>query len=189
MTKQLLNRFLELISLSTEIEKWTVTNFAKNPPRMYRLQAMDAIMKALKIRCSYQEFRYGEFLNEPSGLNKTEFLIKLKENFPTIFQITEISDTEPIDFQFIFEVIFSYRIQLQNLISVRHSVIEYSNSNSYPIVILDTINNKLQEDINGIDNLLIYLINPKGINFSIAELIEKYNYPVGELNEIDNDWI
>jgi len=189
MTKQLLNRFLELISLSNEIEKWTVANFAKNPPRMYRLLAIDAIMKALNFNCSYQEFRYGEFLGESSSFNKTEFLIKLKENFPTIFQISEISDAEPIDFQFIFEVLFSYRIQLQNLFSVRHSVIEYSNSNSYPIAILDTINYKLQEDINGIDNLLICLINPKGINFSNAELIEKFNYPVGELNEIDNDWI
>ena len=113
----------------------------------------------------------------------------LTENFQTIFQITEINEKEPMDFQFIFEVVFSYRIQLQNLISIRHSVIEYSNSNSFPIAILDTINDKLQEDSNGIDNLLSYLINPKGINFSNAELIEKYNYPIGNLSEIDNDWI
>ena len=189
MTKQLLNRFLELISLSNEIEKWTVANFAKNPPRMFRLQAIDAILKALNINCSYQEFRYGEFLSESCNLKESEFLVMLKENFPTIFQITEINEKEPMDFQFIFEVVFSYRIQLQNLISIRHSVIEYSNSNSYPIAILDTINDKLQEDSNGIDNLLTYLINPKGINFSNAELIEKYNYPSGNLTEIDNGWI
>ncbi len=189
MTRQLLNMFLELYALCNNIEKWKLANFINNPPRLYRLQAIDALMKALQIRFSCQEFLYGEFLSEQSNLNQTEFLIKIKVNFPTIFQATQIDEKELIDFQFIFEVLFSYRMKLQNLISMRNSVIECSVTNSYPMAILDKINNKLQDDINGIDNVLSYLINPKEIHFSMQDLIENYNYPAGNLIEIDNEWL
>ena len=188
MTKQLFTSFLELYTLSDNIVKWSANNFAKNPPRLYRLQAIDALMKALQMNCSYQEFQYGEFLGEGHNLKQTEFLIKVKENYPTLFQTTGINEKEQIDFQFMFEVLFRYRLQLQKLINVRHSVMEYSEGNRYPIVIIEEINNKLLADIEGIDNILAYLINPKEIHFSTQELIEKYNYPVGNLNEIDINW-
>lgn len=189
MTKQLLERFVELFALSNDIEKWTLANFVKNPPRLYRFQAINAMMKALKINCSLQEFKTGEFLSEQSNFRQSEFLIKIIENFPNLFQKNEINENDQIDYHFVFEVLFSYRLQLQKLVSVKESVIDYSKDNSYPITILDKINSKLQEDIIGIDNILSYLINPKEINFSTQELIEKYNYPIGELSEIDNDWI
>ena len=189
MTRQLLNMFLELYALCNDIEKWKLANFINNPPRLYRLQAIDALMKALQIKFSYQEFLYGEFLTEQSNLNQTEFLIKIKVNFPTLFQATQIDEKELIDFQFIFEVLFSYRMKLQNLISMRNSVIECSVPNSYLMAIFDKINNKLQDDINRIDNVLSYLINPKEIHFSMQDLIKNYNYPSGNLTEIDNDWL
>jgi hypothetical protein len=189
MTKQLLNSFLELYTLSDNITKWSVDNFANNPPRLYRLQAIDALKKALQINCSYQEFQHGEFLMKPNNLEQSELIIKIKENYPTLFPSNNIVEEEQIDFQFIFEMLFSYRMRLQKLISVRESVIEYSNGNRYPVAIIDDINSKLHADNEAIDNILAYLINPKEIHFSTQELIEKYNYPAGDLDEIDSDWI
>jgi hypothetical protein len=189
MEKTLLTKFLELYTLSDNIIKWSVDNFANNPPRLYRLQAIDALMKALQINCSYQEFQHGEFLMKLDNLEQSVLIIKIKENYPTLFPSNNIVEEEQIDFQFIFEVLFSYRMQLQKLTSLRDSVLEYSEYNRYPVLIIDTINNKLQADNEAIDNILAYLINPKEIHFSNQELVEKYNYPVGDLDELDSDWI
>jgi hypothetical protein len=189
MTKKLLTSFLELFTLSDNVAKWSVDNFANNPPRLYRLQAIDALMKALQINCSHQEFQYGEFLLNQEGLNPKELIIKIKENYSTLFPSNNIVQEEQIDFQFIFEVLFSYRMQLQKLISARDTVLEYSEYNRYPILIIDDINSKLQADIEALDDILAYLINPKEIHFSNQELIEKYQYPIGDLDEIDSDWI
>lgn len=189
MHKKLLSRFLELYALSDNIIKWSVDNFANNPPRLYRLQAIEALMKALQINCSYQEFQHGEFLMKLDNLEHSELVIKIKANYPTLFPSNNIVEEEQIDFQFIFEVLFSYRMQLQKLTSLRDTVLEYSEDSRYPILIIDDINSKLQADIEAIDNILAYLINPKEIHFSTQELIEKYNYPAGDLDEIDSDWI
>jgi hypothetical protein len=189
MHKKLLSRFLELYTLSDDVAKWSADNFSNNPPRLYRLKAIEALMKALQINCSYQEFQYGVFLMEPYHLEQSELIIKIKESYPTLFQIINTDEKDQIDFQFMFEVLFSYRMQLQKLTSLRDSVLEYSEYNRYPVLIIDTINNKLQADIEAIDNILAYIINPKEIHFSNQELIEKYNYPVGDLDEIDSDWI
>ena len=189
MKKTLLTNFLELYTLSDDITKWSVDNFSDNPPRLYRLQAIDALMKALQINCSYQEFQHGEFLMKPNNLEHSELIIKIKENYPTLFPSNNIVEEEQIDFQFIFEVLFSYRMQLQKLVSARDSVLEYSEDNRYPILIIEGTNSKLQADIEALDDILAYLINPKEIHFSNQELIEKYQYPIGDLDEIDSDWI
>lgn len=77
MEKTLLTKFLELYTLSDNIIKWSVDNFANNPPRLYRLQAIDALMKALQINCSYQEFQHGEFLMKLDNLEQSELIIKI----------------------------------------------------------------------------------------------------------------
>ena len=189
MHKKLLSRFLELYTLSDNTAKWSMDSFVNNPPRLYRLQAIEALMKALQINCTYQEFQYGEFLLGQKQLNQSVLIVKIKENYPTLFQTTNTDKKNQIDFQFMFEMLFGYRMQLQKLTSLRDSVLEYSEYNRYPVLIIDTINNKLQADIEAIDNILAYLINPKEIHFSNQELIERYNYPIGNLNEIDSDWI
>ncbi|GAA4074507.1 hypothetical protein GCM10022389_20090 [Flavobacterium cheonanense] len=189
ITNRLLTSFLELYTLSDNTSKWSKDNFANNPPRLYRLQAIDALMKALQINCSYQEFQYGEFLLGQNQLVQSELITKIKENYTILFQTINTDEKDQSDSQFMFEMLFSYRMKLQKLTSLRDSVLEYSEYNRYPVLIIDTINNKLQADIEAIDNILAYLINPKEIHFSNQELIEKYNYPVGDLDEIDSDWI
>jgi hypothetical protein len=189
MEKTLLTNFLELYTLSDNVAKWSTDNFANNPPRLYRLQAIEALMNALQINCSCQEFQYGEFVFGQNQLNQSVLIIKIKEKYPTLFQTTNTDEKNQIDFQFMFEILFSYRMQLQKLRSVRDSVLEYSEDNRYPILIIDDINSKLKADIEALDDILAYVINPKEINFSNQELIEKYNYPAGDLNEIDADWI
>lgn len=187
--KQLLTSFLELYTLSNNIDKWSKDYFANNPPRLYRLQVIQALMDALQINCSFQEFQYGEFLLHQEKLNAIEFLKIVQENYPALFSTINTEESDPMDFQFTFEILFAYRMQLQQLMSNREGIIEFSNSNSYPVAIIEEINAKLQVDIEAMDTILAYLINPQEIHFSIQELKEHYHYPEGDLQEIDNNWI
>lgn len=189
MEKTLLNRFLELYTLSNDTAKWSVANFTKNPPRLYRLQMIDAVLKALKIEGSYQEFEYGQFLYEEGRQDLAGFKTKVEENYSAIFDSIAIEEEEDSDFQFIFEVLLRYRIKMHQFISVKATVFEAAGINKIPITIMSDIENKLQKDIAAIDNILCYLLNPTRIAYTLEELQTKYNYPDIELDRIDLEWI
>jgi hypothetical protein len=189
MEKVLLKNFLELYTLSNDTSKWSAANFAKNPPRLYRLQMIAAVLKALKIEGSYEEFEYGEFLFEERRQDLVGFKTKVAENYSAIFDSINFEDEEHSDFQFIFEVLFKYRIKMHQFISVKATVMEAAGINEIPLTIISDIEIKLQKDIAGIDNILYYLINPTGITYSLEELKTKFNYPDIDLDKIDSDWI
>lgn len=188
MEKNLLTSFLELYTLSDNVTSWSIANFAKNPPRLFRLQKIDSLMKALNINGTYEQFLYGEFLYEEGRQNCTEFKKRVEENYSSIFGAITMEEEEDSDFQFVFEVLFRYRIKLNQLINVKSTVIEASGINRIPIIIMLDIESKLQNDIAGIDRILCYLINPKRIAYTKEELKTKYNYPDVDLDEIDLDW-
>jgi hypothetical protein len=189
MEKVLLKYFLELYTLSNDTSKWSVTNFAKNPPRLYRLQMIAAVLKALEIEGSYEEFEYGEFLFEEGRQNLAGFKTKVEENYSVIFETINLEDEEHSDFQFIFEVLFKYRIKMHQFISIKATVLEATGINKIPLTIMSDIENKLQNDIAAIDNVLYYLLNPTGIVYSLEDLETKYNFPNIDLDKIDSDWI
>ncbi len=189
MEKILLTSFLDLYTLSNDTTKWSVANFAKNPPRLYRLQKIDSLMAALKIEGSYQEFEYGEFLFEEGRQDLAGFKNRIEENYPSIFETIFLNNREDSDFQFVFEVLLRYRIKVQQLINVKTCVLEVSGINSIPLTIISDIDKKLLKDIAAIDNILYYLLNPIGINYTKEDLITKFNYPDVDLAQIDKDWI
>ena len=189
MENILLTSLLELYALSNDTTKWSIANFAKNPPRLYRLQKIDSLMAALKINSSYQEFEYGEFLFEERRQNLAGFKNRIEENYPSIFETVFLNNEEDSDFQFVFEMLLRYRIKLQNLINVKTCVLEVSGINTIPLTIISKMDAKLENDIAGIDNILYYLLNPTGINYSKEDLIKKFNYPDVDLAQIDKDWI
>ena len=189
MEKILLTSFIDLYTLSNDTTKWSLANFAKNPPRLYRLQKIDSLMAALKINSSYQEFQYGEFLFEEGRQDLAGFKTRVEENYSAIFETINLEDEEHSDFQFIFEVLLRYRIKMHLFISVKATVLEAAGINKIPLTIMSDIENKLQNDIAAIDNILYYLLNPTGIAYTLEELKTKFNYPAIDLNKIDSDWI
>lgn len=47
----------------------------------------------------------------------------------------------------------------------------------------------LNSSIKSIDELLAYLLDPKGRTYTIAELVSTYNYPDVDLQQIDSEWL
>ena len=156
---------------------------------MYRLQMIDSLMAALKINSSYQEFEYGEFLFEEGRQDLAGFKSRIEENYPFIFETVFLKNRKNSDFQFVFEVLLRYRIKVQQLINVKTFVLEVSGINTIPLTIIAGMDAKLENDIAIIDNILYYLLNPKGINYTKEDLITKFNYPDVDLAKIDEDWI
>ena len=148
-----------------------------------------AVLKALKIEGSYQEFEYGQFLYVEGRQDLAGFKTRVEENYSAIFDSIAIEEEVDSDFQFIFEVPLRYRIKMHQFISVKATVLEAAGINKIPLTIMSDIENKLQNDIAAIDNVLYYLLNPTGIAYSQEELETKYNYPNVDLDKIDSDWI
>jgi hypothetical protein len=150
---------------------------------------IDSLMAALKINSSYQEFEYGEFLFEEGRQDLAGFKSRIEENYPFIFETVFLKNRKNSDFQFVFEVLLRYRIKVQQLINVKTFVLEVSGINTIPLTIIAGMDAKLENDIAIIDNILYYLLNPKGINYTKEDLITKFNYPDVDLAKIDEDWI
>ena len=189
MEKELLQRFLELYTLSDDITKWSVANFKNNPPRLHRLQRIDSLMQALEINGSYQELQYGEFLYEEGRQDLAELVKRVQENYGTAFDDIKIEEETDYYSQFMFEMLLRYRIKLHQLVNVKSSVLEAFGMNFIPLKIMSDIDTKLIKEAEGIDNILYYLLNPEGIRYTTAELKTKFHYPEVDLDEIDLEWI
>ena len=72
--QQLLIAFLDLLSFEKKVNNWSEEKFSENPPRLHRLKIINALMKALQIKCSYADFLNGEFITEENLPTKTVVL-------------------------------------------------------------------------------------------------------------------
>ena len=68
-------------------------------------------------------------------------------------------------------------------------MLEGFEMNSIPLKIMSDIDTKLIKEVEGINHILYYLLNPKGIRYTIVELKTKFHYPDVDLDEIDLEWI
>ncbi len=189
MEKILIRTYLELYSLNDTIEKWSLKNFENNPPRLYRLQIIDSLMRALEIKCSYEGFKYGEFLFDENKINWSVFKKIVEDNFPKgLENIDTINDNSDC-YQFIFEIFLRYRIRFYQLINTKSMVFEASGINKIPLNIFNEIDSKITPEFGGIDSIINYLLNPTNIQFTMEELKHKFNYPTINMNFIDSEWI
>jgi hypothetical protein len=53
---------------------------------------------------------------------------------------------------------------------------------------VDEVNRVIRQEVSGIEDLLIDLINPEGKTFSVEELVRDHCYPRVNFTEIDADW-
>ena len=59
-----MKRWVELNYLIPDYNKWYEDQLKDNPPRLYRLQMINALMKALDIDVTHSMFASGRFIND-----------------------------------------------------------------------------------------------------------------------------
>jgi hypothetical protein len=189
MEKQLLATFLDLYTYESKIKNWSLESFKANPPRFYRLKMITSIMQALDISCSYIDFSYGDFIDEIHYKNWQQFKESILKDIesPKQKKINRIIDNS--DINTIFYSLMNYRLYAQKLLSSNDGIYVASEEFKLFSELMNRPNRLLIKELEKIDKVLLFCINPSGLNYSKDELIAQFNYPDVDLNEIDIEWM
>lgn len=190
MEQLLLKHFLELYLMNKETGTWSLEKFTDNPPRLYRLQMIDSLFAALDIKCSYDEFKYGEFITEERML-RWEDIKNIVLDYSELAMNNVHFDEKFFkgELQSVFDELMEYRLRLHGLLNIANGVIAASGLFLMSLNILNEINQKIIGEFEIVDKILCYIINPLGIQYLVEELQIKFGYPLIDIEEVDLDWI
>jgi hypothetical protein len=190
MEKLLIKIFLDLYFLNGKVENWSLKEFEKNPPRLVRLQMIDSLFLALDIKCSYSDFMKGLFIKDYDlyDWNELEAIIKNKHK-KGMNQVHFHGNESSYEMQVLFQELFDYRLLLDNLIKKNSGLMAASGVYRIPFNLMKDIDRKITKEFAGIEQILAYLINPRGLHYSIEELNLQFGYPIVDLLDIDFDWL
>jgi hypothetical protein len=190
MEKLLLKTFLDLYSLNRKVENWSLKEFQKNPPRLVRLKMIDSLFLALNIQCSYSDFMKGLFIKDYNlyDWNELETIITNKYK-KGMNQVHFEGNESAYELQTLFQELFDYRLLLEDLVTKNSGVLAASGVYKIPFNIMRDINRKITKEFTGLEQILAYLINPGGLQYSIEELNLQFGYPIVDLLDLDFDWL
>jgi hypothetical protein len=190
MEKQLLKTFLDLYSLNNKVENWSLKEFQKNAPRLVRLQMIDSLFLALNIQCSYSDFMKGLFIKDYNLYNWDELkAIITNKHKKGMNQVHFQGNESAYELQVFFQELFEYRLLMEDLVKKNSGVMAASGVYKIPFNIMKDINRKITKEFAGIEQILAYLLNPGGLQYSIEELNLQFGYPIVDLMDIDFDWL
>lgn len=189
MEKQLLTIFCELYSYNNNIQIWTAEEFADNPPRLYRLQMINALMKAFQINCSYADFLKGEFITKKSIPNSEDLLRLTSKLYSDNMHINSQEKCDLGHAKYIFESLMHYRLKLEELFTIGSGVYAASSYYRIPLLVYSGINEKLETETQILESLILLFMKFKKSNYSREDLIQHFNYPDVDLGDVDFDWM
>ena len=190
MEKLLLEHIYSLYELNTDYKTWSETIDISNPPRYYRLQMITSILNALNIDSNYASFFDGNFIVQNNQINMLELIRIIEKNHAFILSNFSIPDSAHIhELKYLFKKLINYRLDAQLLLSCNAGVLAASNFYTLPLRITNSINTNLAKELKIIDQILSYIINPNGIAYTKDLLIEQFNYPNIDLDEVDIDYM
>lgn len=197
--QNLLDFYIDFQRYTPDIKDWKEKTLIKSPPRMYRYQMINSLLKAfgicdkltryfidgvflenkLPIDYKYLVSMYKVFIKNENSSNGNETTKDIATSLPTILKQNEI--------KYLFERLLEYRTKIDN-------VVQY-NDGVYAAPPVDLFNQHfIQAYIKQskvfqvkIDKLLCSIIDPQNKKFTIKELIKDYNYPDVDLDKIDFD--
>lgn len=190
-----LQRFLELQQLERDVAKWSIESLSNNPPRYIRYQILQSLSNALGMNItSFTDVIHGEFITK-----------SYMEYWDRYFDLVkDLSDVDPKDFvqhgrpfdsrsfsalKFNFTMLFNYRMLQYKMMHCMDGVLAASDYYITPLEILKKFNNRSDKEAELLDQLLVFLLNPKEIMLSKAELEFKWGFPEDDLRAVDLDYI
>ncbi|KAB2890958.1 MAG: hypothetical protein F9K32_06390 [Desulfobulbaceae bacterium] len=180
-SKDLLNCYLEFVVLVRESQAWQEEQLADNPPRLYRLKQLNAILRAFDIN-DLVEFRNGDFI-EKDAHDRYEEVISLISLGSACVSIRD-------DLQACFCSLLQYREEIEKGL--------WFGSGYYHIgsKILNTTYNHIWQSIaeiraslSSIDQIIIGFISPDKKRIPIEHLVCDFNFPDVDIASIDMEWL
>jgi hypothetical protein len=186
--KDIVKVYTELKDLTPDVNEWTESALQDSKPRLIRLNQLIALKKAFKINGSWEEFERGNFVDR----FPIESYNLLKQNIKS-FKNSSSWNSQNFDhfcyrdLQVIFRLFLEF-VVIEN--TLKNHISEYSmtyslgqnygyeHAKSY-------FSGRTAKKIQNMINDLAIIIDPLQRVFSEEELINKYNYPYADLEDID----
>lgn len=190
-----LHRFLELQQIERDVARWSIESLSNNPPRYIRYQILQSLSSALGIKhFSFEQVIHGEFITQ-DYMEYWDRYFELVKKLSGVNPKEFVQDDRPFDsrsfssLKFNFTMLFNYRMLQYKMMHCMDGVLAASDYYITPLEILKKFNNRSENEAELLDQLLVFLLNPKGIMLSKAELEFKWGFPEEDLKEVDLDHI
>lgn len=175
--------FLEFRRMSPDLKDWSEDCLKSNPPRLFRLHRLISLFRAFGLPWDPQSFIDGEFVKSEDP-RYAPLLEKLSKEIPKEEQSWDRGHQLPA----FFKILFDYRARMDDVLSFSSGVMEASGLYLQAHLKAEELNRVIWDNISLIDDLLVEIISPERVSFSIEQLIKGYEYPKSNLSEIDDDW-
>ena len=206
----LLDKILEFTEMSPNSAEWNLKSLKANPPRQIRLRQIESLLaafcaintnenllsKAKSIffdnqKITITSFLHGDFIKTRSIDEYSEIIQFIKD-----FVKTRLGDADRKreirieELAFIFPVLIDFKKQIRSMLTFNSGWLEASSDVSlFSIYLTNSIAEKLVGKYGELDYVIERFINSKGLIFTEEEMIDKYNFPKEDLNEIDSDFM
>ena len=166
-----------------------------NPPRYLRYRMLDSICKSLEIDLiAVQKNQFSTklttsqlsaFLHELSqNLTNKEFAEKLNSIIKNSHQI----EYGMYDLMGVYTKLVEIRSNIFSIQTHFSGVYFASGINQLPILLNDKIIQKIEEELNLVDQLLMLFLNPTNTKLDVAALIRDFSFPDVDIDEVDIDF-
>jgi len=181
--------YLELHSMIESDKKWLPEKFLDNPPRYYRILRAQSCLRALGNKTEdIQDFMSNDAI--PATPKSVVDIIekKLKSSFDLDYE-SYIRNKNSFNPLFIFRSLLHIRTITYRFAAYKSTILAASNHYLTPYLVADKLQEKLSEEIEVIDEVLRLILNPYAKKLTLDELIDCFEYPNVDLDEIDLEWI
>ncbi|ALG85405.1 hypothetical protein [Gordonia phthalatica] len=196
----LLDAYLDLHGLAPASQRWSEREFADNPPRALRYRRLIALLTAFGLPTSITMFEAGAFIGE----DDSRYLDLIPELFnvddESVATVTAISGDraherrfhlKPRDFSrlsYYFEGMLAYRVAVDRPLRFTSGYLAAPKLLHIGVAQMSEVNDGIRQDLRIIDGPLCRLISPESRSFSRQEMVDRYGYPVDDLQQIDGEW-
>ena len=197
----LIEKILEFIEMTPNENEWNSKSLRDNKPRLIRFQQINSLLNAFSLQSNnktkLRSFLFPNHKNEITTILNGDFIKEKKlEEFNELLDFAEIflkkqnftikSPISHSELSFIYPKLIDYKIKLREIINFNSGWLESSTTFTiFHIFLTNSISSNLKNKYDDLDNTIELFINPRHLIFTEQELIEKYNFPTDNLDEID----
>ncbi|MBF9222551.1 hypothetical protein [Hymenobacter ruricola] len=187
-----LDAYFELRSFAGDaIELWSERAFKKNPPRLYRYQRLQALLRAFDLPLALRELENGTFL-----FGRAPHLYQFIQNELMLLHQQGVLASAPgpaagLHYRMLYQKLFRLLHEQYQLQQFNSGWLEASSAEAQYVILV------ARRFINSYDHALLAavrqtvcrLLDPSARRFSRQELITHFGFPDVDLDEVDFEWI
>ncbi len=188
----LVDNICDFINYVPDRNEWNENSLLSNPPRLIRFKRVNALNKAyLGDDIKLQDFMDGKFVKE-RPVDRYKALRLHVKDYNKLNKLMYDTDNESHlkDVQRLFISLIDYRLKI-NAVFCHNSgwLIASGNLIQYELNVESKLNKIIRNSLGELNQALSLILNPTGLKFTEAELIENFGYPDEDLDEVDFNWL